>query len=193
MWHVMGTAWCSEDAVVAETRTILCAEFCAHVFELHFPTESRHPKYWRLLALVINTEGFIKYSNVFEGNKSDCKTIPDIVENLRIQTGEQAQRAVVVIDAGIATEENLALIESKGYDYVCVSRTGHGGFQDLEGVSPKTVMTKDKCELTVQRVKSDKRKDCFMRVKSPSKALKERSMKDSFESRFEQGLEKLKA
>jgi len=146
-----------------------------------------------VLALVINMEGFIKYSNVFEGNKSDCKTIPDIVENLRIQTSEQAPRAVVVVDAGIATEENLALIESKGYDYVCVSRTGHGGFQEIEGASPQTVMTKDKCELTVQRVKSDKHKDCFMRVKSPGKALKERSMKDSFESRFEQGLEKLKA
>jgi len=53
------------------------------------------------------------------------------------------------------------------------------------------VTTKDKCKLAVQRVKSDKHKGCFMRVKSLGKALKERSMKDSFESRFEQGLEKL--
>ena len=31
--------------------------------------------------------------------------------------------AIVVLDAGIATEENLQLIQTKGYDYVCVSRS----------------------------------------------------------------------
>ena len=33
------------------------------------------------------------------------------------------KRAVVVIDAGIATEDNLAIIQQKGNEYVCVSRS----------------------------------------------------------------------
>lgn len=73
-----------------------------------------------VLALVVNVEGLIKYSNVFEGNTTDCNTLPSIIDNLRKQTSDD-KRAVVVIDAGIATEENLELIKSKGYDYVCVS------------------------------------------------------------------------
>jgi hypothetical protein len=32
-------------------------------------------------------------------------------------------RAVVVIDAGIATEENLAMLSENNFDYVCVSRS----------------------------------------------------------------------
>lgn len=75
-----------------------------------------------VLALVVNVEGLIKYSNVFEGNTTDCNTLPSIIDNLRKQTSDD-KRAVVVIDAGIATEENLELIKSKGYDYVCVSRS----------------------------------------------------------------------
>jgi len=30
-----------------------------------------------------------------------------------------------VIDAGIATEDNLEMIRNKGYDYMCVSRSTH--------------------------------------------------------------------
>jgi predicted HAD superfamily phosphohydrolase len=33
-------------------------------------------------------------------------------------------KAVIVLDAGIATEQNLQLIEAKGYKYLCVSRSG---------------------------------------------------------------------
>jgi hypothetical protein len=32
-------------------------------------------------------------------------------------------RAVAVIDAGIATEENLAMLSENNFDYVCVSRS----------------------------------------------------------------------
>ncbi|WP_445737690.1 IS1634 family transposase [Mariniflexile sp.] len=62
-----------------------------------------------VLALVTNPEGFIKYSNVFEGNTGDSVTLPTIIDNLRIKTSHN-QRALVVLDAGIATDGNLALL-----------------------------------------------------------------------------------
>jgi len=75
-----------------------------------------------VMAVVVNTEGFIKYSTFYEGNKADCKTLADMIDKLRLATSETVKKALVVIDAGIATEENLEMISKKGYDYLCVSR-----------------------------------------------------------------------
>ena len=74
-----------------------------------------------VLALVVNMEGFIKYSAIHEGNMSDSKTLPEMIDKLHTHTCTKT--AVVVLDAGIATEENLKLITEKGYHYLCVSRT----------------------------------------------------------------------
>jgi len=76
-----------------------------------------------VLALVVNVEGFIKYSSIFKGSMADCKTLSRIIDNLQAVTGRTENRAIVVIDAGISTQENLALLKEKGYDYVCVSRS----------------------------------------------------------------------
>jgi hypothetical protein len=49
-----------------------------------------------VLAVVVNREGFLKYSNIFEGNMADCKTLQSIVDALSNQTsftGTQAHRS----------------------------------------------------------------------------------------------------
>src|SRR5699024_6424676 len=74
-----------------------------------------------VLALVINTEGFIKYSSILEGNIADSKTLAKKIDKLKVHTCRQ--EAVIVLDAGIATKENLKLITEKGYHYLCVSRS----------------------------------------------------------------------
>lgn len=93
-----------------------------------------------VLALVTNPEGFIKYSNVFEGNTGDSVTLPTIIDNLRIQTSHN-QRVLVVLDAGIATDDNLALLQTKGYDYVCVSRSKIKDYKPVAGCSSQSVET----------------------------------------------------
>ena len=81
-----------------------------------------------VLALVVNVEGFIKYSTIYEGNMADCNTLGNIIDKLISATTvtpvtDDKVKRIVVIDAGIATEENLKTITKKGYDYVCVSRS----------------------------------------------------------------------
>ena len=76
-----------------------------------------------VLAIVINREGFLKYSNIFEGNMTDSKTLEPIVTELSKQTSLTGRKPVVVMDAGIATEGNLKMLRKKHYDYVCVSRS----------------------------------------------------------------------
>ena len=95
------------------------------------------------MALVINAEGFIKYSGIFEGNMQDCKTLEGVVKSLRSKTST-SQRAIVVIDAGIATDENLAMLTKNGFDYVCVSRCKIKDYTIYAETVPVTVEDKRK-------------------------------------------------
>ncbi len=73
------------------------------------------------LALVVNAEGFVKYSQIYEGNIYEAHTLLTTVDSLASQTS-LAAKPVVVIDAGIADEVNLLMLKEKGYDYLCVSK-----------------------------------------------------------------------
>jgi len=67
------------------------------------------------LALVVNMEGFVKYSQIYRGNIADCKTLGDTVEALAHMSSSSEKKPIAVIDAGIATGENLQLLKSMGY------------------------------------------------------------------------------
>ncbi len=146
-----------------------------------------------VLAMVTNMYGFVKYSSIFEGNMADSKSLEQIIDELRINTSDSASRATVVIDAGIASEENLTMLEKKGYDYVCVSRAKAKTVEAKANEKVIEVETKNKQKITIERVVSEKHTDYFLKVTSPAKKLKEQSMKNAFEQRFEEGLERLKA
>ena len=62
-----------------------------------------------VLAMVINIEGFIKYSAIHEGNYADTSDIKTLIEKLSSNTSTAA-KPIVVMDAGIATEKNLATL-----------------------------------------------------------------------------------
>jgi transposase len=49
-----------------------------------------------VLAVVVNCEGFLKYSNIFEGNIADCKTLEDIVNALSKQTSFTDRKPIVL-------------------------------------------------------------------------------------------------
>ena len=145
-----------------------------------------------VLALVINAEGFIKYSSIFEGNMSDSKTIPQIIDDLRKRTSVFSHKALVVLDAGIATDENLKLIQEKGYDYLCVSRSKLKNYTVKNGNQSIEVLDNKKQKIALTKVKTDKNTDFYLKIESENKKLKERSMNKSFKTRFEEGMQKIK-
>jgi hypothetical protein len=139
------------------------------------------------LALVINPEGFIKYSGIFEGNMQDCQTLAGVVKDLRSKTTTSG-RAIVVIDAGIATDENLAMLTENGFDYVCVSRSKLKNYTiDAESV-PITVEDKKKQKIKLQKVVCEKYNDFILKIDSEAKRTKELSMNNRFQEGFEKGL-----
>jgi hypothetical protein len=144
-----------------------------------------------VLALVINPEGFIKYSAILEGNMSDPKTLESMINKLRVKTSSSAKKALVVIDAGIATEDNLKMIRDKGYDYMCVSRSTLKNYT-LEADTPTVTVTDNKKQkIDLCRVKTDKNTDYYLKIESHTKELKERSMNEQFQQRFEEGMQKI--
>jgi len=145
-----------------------------------------------VLALVINAEGFIKYSSIFEGNMSDSKTIPQIIDDLRKRTSVFSHKALVVLDAGIATDENLKLIQEKGYDYLCVSRSKLKNYTVKNGNQSIEVLDNKKQKIALTKVETDKNTDFYLKIESENKKLKERSMNKSFKKRFEEGMQKIK-
>ena len=142
-----------------------------------------------VLALVVNTEGFIKYSSVLQGNIADCQTLSAMIEKLAAHTC--GHRAVIVLDAGIATDENLELITQKGYKYLCVSRTKLKDYQVIPNRLTVLMDTKSKQTIRLKSVTTTKSTDYYLEVKSQTKALKETGMKDQFEQRFEAELQKI--
>jgi hypothetical protein len=144
-----------------------------------------------VLALVVNPEGFIKYSSILEGNISDSRTLEGMINKLRIKTSLSAKKALVVIDAGIATEENLKMIKQKGYHYLCVSRSSLKNYNIEAGSTTVSVTDNKKQKIDLCRVKSDRNTDYYLKVESHTKELKERSMNEQFRSRFEDGLQKI--
>ena len=146
-----------------------------------------------VLAVVTNMYGFVKYSSIFEGNMADCKTLEHVIDELRVSTSGQASGSTVVLDAGIATEENLRLLEQKGYKYVCVSRAK---VREVKASVKQDVIeleTKNRQKITIERVVSQKHTDYILKVASQTKKLKEQSMSDLFEQRFEQSLDTLRS
>lgn len=146
-----------------------------------------------VLALAINTDGFIRYSAVLEGNTADPKSLPDMVEKLVATNPTGAspdQKVLVVIDAGISSKENLELIKAKGYNYLCVSRKALTNYE----IKPdaRTVIVHD-CknqEIKLQEVKAEDG-DYYLKIDSSAKALKEESMNRNFRRHFEEGLKSI--
>ena len=155
--------------------------------------EKRNDARLVVMAVVVNPEGFIKYSTIFEGSRADCKTLTEIINKLRLATSKTNKKALVVIDAGIATDDNLKAIQAHGYDYLCVSRTNLKDYTVEPNKSIIEITDKRNKKIELRKVTSEKNTDYYLHVKSEAKALKERSMNSRFKERYEDGLAQIRS
>ena len=136
------------------------------------------------LGLVLTESGFPKRSKIFEGNVSESKTLLDMLKELDNDNKESFERKTVIIDAGIATEENLKMLKVAGYDYICVARNKpltnvpEDGFVFIRNTKENKVEAK--------MIKQDG--EVILYCKSLRKRIKEESMKTKFQERFETDL-----
>ena len=73
-----------------------------------------------VLALVQTQEGLPVTYELFPGNTTDVKTLEPVLEHLKERFA--LDRVIVVADAGLLSEKNLAMLRSLGCDYVVAAR-----------------------------------------------------------------------
>ena len=146
-----------------------------------------------VLAVVVNIEGFLKYSTIFEGNMSDSTSLLHIIKKLRLQTTNTKSKAIVVMDAGIGTDANCKLLKKHGYEYVCVSRSQPKDYKIEVGEKTITITDKKEQPIELTKVIVDNSTDYYLHVKSYAKQLKENGMNGRFAQRFETGLQQIEA
>lgn len=153
--------------------------------------EKRYDAKLLVLALCINTEGFIRYSRILEGNTADPKSLPDMIDNLASTTHTRTDKTLVVIDAGIATEENLQRIKEKGYNYLCVSRKKLKDYELSPDKQSVKVLDADERVIMLHEVHTAPNDDYYLMVTSPSKALTENSIIRQMRDRFEMEMQRI--
>ena len=141
-----------------------------------------------VLAVIINTEGFLKYSDIFEGNTTDHSTLEHIITKLDQKHNYTAKKPIIVMDAGIATEDNIRFLKSRSYPYLCVSRSKIKDYKADNQSSPVIIADKKDQPIELKRVYVEADRDNYLWVKSHAKSEKEISMSNQFSQRFEQGL-----
>ena len=153
--------------------------------------EKRNDAKLVVLAVVVNREGFLKYSNIFEGNISDCKTLEAMVNTLSNQTSFTKRKPTIVMDAGISTEDNITMLKRKGYDYLCVSRSNLKEYYADTESKPIQIRDNRNQPIELLKVKVNEDNDNYLWVKSQAKALKENSMNVLLAQRFEEGVQSI--
>jgi len=142
---------------------------------------------------VINAQGFIRHSKIYEGNKADTATLEDMLNDLKEHSPLNSKQTVV-LDAGIADQDNLALIRSKGYDYVCVSRHRLNDYPfDSEEKTITTLTDRGKSTVRLKVFQPEEYNDTWMYVQSEAKRQKEQSMDTKLQERFLEELKNIEA
>lgn len=76
------------------------------------------------LGLMLDGSGFVRRSEIFEGRVDEGGTLQGMLEKLDVPKG-----ALVVMDAGIAKEENIEWLKAQGFKYLVVSRQRKRDFE----------------------------------------------------------------
>lgn len=135
------------------------------------------------LGLVLDGSGFVRRSKTFAGNVSEGTTLADMLSGLSAPPG-----ALVIMDAGIATEANLAWLVEHAYRYLVVRRGGARQFDASRAVAIETAGGET---LRLQKEFSEDGQEVRLYCHSSGREAKETAMVARFAEGFEAGLQKI--
>jgi len=149
------------------------------------------------LGLLTNSHGLPKRSRYYPGNIGEVATFMQVLDDLEKVAGNK--KPIIVMDSGIASEDNLKEALSRGFDYICVSRSMHADLMEL--VDPEKLVSftnKSKEEVKTQFFDSEIhfekdgaqhcQKERILYVETQAKKSKEVAMIGKKKQRFETGM-----
>jgi len=207
-----------EQALAARERTLFNLDDTLYLYDLtstYFEGQCRkNPQAKRgysrdkrpdckqvVVGLVLDRDGFSKAHEVFDGNRQDRTTLDAMLATLEQRTGRQGG-ATVVIDRGMAFDDNLAQIRARGYHSIVAGRPGERdahleAFEDdtgwaevLRAPSPRNPGQKKSRVFIKRQVVG---RDVHILCRSEGRTEKDRAIRDTHEQRFLADLRKLQA
>jgi transposase len=140
------------------------------------------------LGLVLDVQGFPKKSRIYEGNVSEPKTLEAMIDGLSIEDSGEGSlfKPTIILDAGIATEDNIEWLKGEEYRYIVVSRKKKTAIPP--DVSMVAVKQDDRDQTVLVEAGLSKNKDADelkLYCHSVEKEKKEEGIKNKFQERFE--------
>jgi transposase len=132
------------------------------------------------LGLIIDEMGFAKSSNLYSGNTADSTTLANMLIDLEKKSSSKNNKKTVIIDAGIATKDNIEYLKNNNYNYIVINRGNVPFDYDFENM--KTIKKDAKSNIEIKIKKYNFEKDTYVLCKSKKKELKEKSMHERVET-----------
>lgn len=140
------------------------------------------------LALALDGAGFPRSCEILPGNVSEPGTLDDALARLGAVCGGTAPKPTVVMDAGIASKENIVWLGEQGYDWIAVSRGARPA--PPEGGPEALLITSAHHEVRAWRLAAVNG-EARLYVVSEGKKKAETSIQRLKRNRFEAALERL--
>jgi len=135
------------------------------------------------LGLVLDGSGFPRKSQVFPGNASEPQTLQTMLKGLEGRPG-----STVILDAGIASEENIQYLIEHGYKYIVVSRKRKRNFDESKSILIKDIPGQS---VKVQKVIVEETGEVELYCHSQLREKKEQAIQNSFAEKYETALHNL--
>lgn len=152
-----------------------------------------------VVGLVVGREGFPCAHEVFEGSRQDRQSVDAMLAALgtrvRIVAGQ-----TVVVDRGMAFEDNLAAIKAKGLHYVVAARQGErqGWLEEFdrpeefaEVIRETSPNNPGQCKSKVWVLRREVGEEAHILCRSEGRIAKDRAIRDKQEGRLLADLDRL--
>jgi len=154
-----------------------------------------------VVGLVLDRDGFPKAHEVFAGNRQDRTTLETMLDTLQKRSGRRGG-GTVIVDRGLAYEENLEQIRAHGHHYVVTGRPQervqwYEAFEDEQGwqeilrpCSPHNP-TQKKSRVWVKTVRTEQQ--LYVLCRSEGRQAKDEAIRRKQEQRLLADLGRLQA
>jgi transposase len=152
-----------------------------------------------VIGLVLDQQGFSKAHEVFDGNMTDRRSLKAMLDRLEKRTGLKPG-ATVIVDRGMAFDENLKQIQERGLHYLVAGLQAErnqwldeleddNGWEDVVRVpSPRNPFQK---KTRVQIKRQQKGDVVYILCRSEGREEKDRAIRETHEAKLLQDLAKL--
>jgi len=139
------------------------------------------------LALVVDEQGFAKYSRLYSGNQSECKTLAEMLESLAEIRPDLSEDRTVIMDAGIATEDNIDYLKQKRIHYIVANR-GKGEFTPDDTNDMRVIFRDDDRNFKLEVRRDQRDGEVWLLCRSSGRREKETGIRGRQEKLFLEGL-----